>query len=121
MGTVGKTGVERILLGSVTHKVLQELPCSVLTMKEEDVVRLRLESAISAIEEHFMRGQQLLESGLLAEAVREFDQCLLSSPTYAAAWKGKALAYERLGEKDQAEAARAAAKRIRGAASGPRT
>jgi nucleotide-binding universal stress UspA family protein len=113
MGTLGKTGVERILLGSVTHKILRELPCPVLTMKEADVVRLRLESAVTAIEEHFNQGQQLLERGMLAEAIREFDQCLLSGPTYAVAWEGKALAYERLGEEDKAEAARVAAKRIR--------
>ncbi|UCG87799.1 MAG: universal stress protein, partial [Gemmatimonadota bacterium] len=113
MGTVGKTGVERILVGSVTQKVLRELPCPVLTMKEEDVIRLRVESTVASIEEHFEQGQQLLDSGLLAEAIREFDQCLLSSPTYAVAWEGKALAYERLGQKDSAAAARVTAKHIR--------
>jgi Flp pilus assembly protein TadD len=74
---------------------------------------LRVESAVASIEQHFEQGRQLLDSGLLAEAIREFDQCLLSSPTYAVAWESKALAYERLGQQDSAAAARLTAQHIR--------
>ncbi len=113
MGTVGKTGVERVVMGSVTQKVLRRLPCPVLTMKDEDVIRLCLDKAISSLDEHLKRGQQLLADGLSTEAIREFDECLLAAPTYAVAWDGKAIAYERMGKKEEAESARAAAKRIR--------
>jgi nucleotide-binding universal stress UspA family protein len=33
MGTHGRTGLERLLLGSVTEKVMREAPCSVLAVK----------------------------------------------------------------------------------------
>lgn len=33
MGTHGRTGVERLLMGSVTEKVMREAPCSVLVIK----------------------------------------------------------------------------------------
>lgn len=113
MGTVGKTEFEQVAMGSVTQRVLRELPSPILTMKEEDVVQLRLDTTIASIEEHSKNGKELLKSGKLEEAIREFDQCLLSSPTYAVAWEGKASAYERLGNEKDAERARTAAERIR--------
>jgi nucleotide-binding universal stress UspA family protein len=33
MGTHGRTGMERLLMGSVAEKVLQDAPCSVLVVK----------------------------------------------------------------------------------------
>lgn len=33
MGTHGRTGVERLLMGSVAEKVMREAPCSVLVVK----------------------------------------------------------------------------------------
>lgn len=33
MGTHGRTGVERLLVGSVTEKVMREAPCSVMAVK----------------------------------------------------------------------------------------
>lgn len=38
MGSVGRTGLSRILLGSVAGKVLREMPCSVITVKPEGAV-----------------------------------------------------------------------------------
>jgi len=35
MGSVGRSGLSRILLGSVAGKVLREMPCSVITVKSE--------------------------------------------------------------------------------------
>ena len=37
MGSVGRTGLSRILLGSVAEKVIREMPCSVVTFKAESV------------------------------------------------------------------------------------
>jgi nucleotide-binding universal stress UspA family protein len=33
LGTHGRTGVERLLMGSVAEKVMREAPCSVLVVK----------------------------------------------------------------------------------------
>jgi nucleotide-binding universal stress UspA family protein len=37
MGTTGKSGLSRILVGSVTEKVTRELPCSYITTKSIDI------------------------------------------------------------------------------------
>lgn len=39
MGSVGRTGLSRILLGSVAAKVIRELPCPVITVKSEHAIR----------------------------------------------------------------------------------
>lgn len=38
MGATGRTGLARVLVGSTTRRVLEQLPCSLLTVKEEVVV-----------------------------------------------------------------------------------
>jgi nucleotide-binding universal stress UspA family protein len=113
MGTVGKTSVARFLIGSVTEKVMRRFPCSMLTMKAQEMIRLRLEVDLASLDECLCRGGGLLENGFAAEAIREFDRCLVVSPTLAAAWDGKARAYEQLGDASGATQARENAKRIR--------
>jgi transposase len=41
MGATGRSGLLRLLMGSVTRRVLQHLPCSLLTVKDEDLVEDR--------------------------------------------------------------------------------
>jgi nucleotide-binding universal stress UspA family protein len=38
MGSTERSGLARVLLGSVTRRVLQQLPCALLTVKHENVV-----------------------------------------------------------------------------------
>ena len=38
MGATGRTGLAQILLGSTTRRLLRQLPCSLLTVKQEDVL-----------------------------------------------------------------------------------
>jgi nucleotide-binding universal stress UspA family protein len=38
MGSTGRTGLIRVLMGSVTRHVLQDLPCSLLTVKDEHLI-----------------------------------------------------------------------------------
>jgi len=63
MGTTGKTGLSRILMGSVTEKVTRELPCSFITTKARDITEdffadnLReIESIISSAKTTFKQG-----------------------------------------------------------------
>ncbi len=37
MGSTGRTGLLRLLMGGVTRRVIQHLPCSLLTVKQEDL------------------------------------------------------------------------------------
>jgi nucleotide-binding universal stress UspA family protein len=36
MGTQGRTGLDRLLLGSVTERVVRQAPCPVLTVRPDN-------------------------------------------------------------------------------------
>jgi nucleotide-binding universal stress UspA family protein len=46
MGTHGRTGVGRLLMGSVAESVLRRAPCPVLTVKAPPVARTAPEAAV---------------------------------------------------------------------------
>ena len=106
MGSVGRTGVARILLGSVAEKVARQMPCSIMTVKGEDFVRLQLRDEIEDIGEHIERAKKLLDKGLAREALGEFRHCIARDPIYAPAWEGAVAAHERLGNEKEAEQCR---------------
>ena len=103
VGTVGRTGLARMLMGSIAEKVVRKLPCSIITVKSEHVIRLRLEAEVADIETHFKQGKELLENEFPAEAVQQFELCLLKNPTYTYAWDQLAIAHENLGNQEEAE------------------
>lgn len=39
MGTSGRTGLSRFFMGSVTEKVIREMPCSFITVKKKDIIQ----------------------------------------------------------------------------------
>jgi nucleotide-binding universal stress UspA family protein len=61
MGTTGKTGLSKILIGSVTERVTREVPCSFITTKSKSMIELSIESKISDIEHHCKAGKQMLD------------------------------------------------------------
>jgi tetratricopeptide (TPR) repeat protein len=102
MGSTGRSGLPRILLGSTAETVARRAPCSVLTVKREDVLSAKLEGEVSDLNRLLIEGQELLEQGLYQEAIGRFDQCLLKDPYLATAVEGLATAHERLGHADTA-------------------
>ena len=113
MGTTGRTGLSRILMGSVTEKVTREVPCSFITVKAENVIRLRLETKNSNLETHFSESKQLLAKGFAKEALHQFQLCLNIDCLYMPAWEGMAAVHERLGNKEKAQNCRNNGKEIR--------
>jgi universal stress protein E len=112
MGSVGRTGVARVLMGSVAEKVAREMPCSIITVKAEHAIRLQVDEEIADIRAHFHQGRELLDGGFPAEAAGQFRQCIANSPVYAPAWEGLAEALARLGRDAEAEDARRHARQI---------
>lgn len=102
MGSTGRSGLPRILLGSTAETVARRTPCSLLTVKREDVLAAKLEGELSDLNRLLVEGQELLEQGLYQEAIGRFDQCLLKDPYLATAIEGLATAHERLGHTDTA-------------------
>lgn len=112
IGTVGKSSISRMLVGSVSAKVLSELPCSVITVKAEHAIRVHFEAELADFESHFQAGVQLLEKSFPAEAKTEFEYCLRLNSTSAYAWDQIAVAHERLGNESEAENCRVNAKKL---------
>ncbi len=98
IGTTGKSGVSKILMGSVTEKVIRKVPCSFMTLKNEDIIVLEIESKLNDLESHFTDAQQLLEDGFFEEAIHEFRTCLDIDFMHYPSLKALADAYNKLGD-----------------------
>jgi nucleotide-binding universal stress UspA family protein len=113
MGSVGRTGLWRILLGSVAERVLQAVPCSMLLVKGEDAYRLQLTEQLTDIESHFQHGAELLRRGFAEEARRQFQHCVSVNGMFTPGWEALADCYERLNNAVRADECRAQAKQVR--------
>jgi len=76
MGTNGRSGLNRIVMGSVTEKVTREMPCSFVTTKTQDIIQLRFDNEIKEIEIHFKNANNLVENGFYKEAINQYMICL---------------------------------------------
>jgi nucleotide-binding universal stress UspA family protein len=112
MGTTGKTGINRLVIGSVAEKVVRVVPCSFLTLKSEDIIKLQLESDISSIENHYKTAMQLLEDGFYNESIDHFKHCLSINGMYAPSHFGMAKVYEKMNKPKKAEIYRKSGREI---------
>ena len=100
MGTTGKSGLIKILMGSVTEKVVREVPCTFIMIKSEDIIYLKLESKIQDIESHFSIAKQLVEDGFYEESINEFKKCLIINDMHVPSINWIAKVYEKMGDID---------------------
>tara|TARA_R110002049_G_scaffold1113_2_gene8210 strand:- start:17114 stop:18256 length:1143 start_codon:yes stop_codon:yes gene_type:complete len=103
IGTNGRTGLNRLIMGSVTEKVIREVPCSFLTLKSEDAFSLQLEANIKDIEQRYESGMKLMEDGFYDEAINQFKACLNVNNMHIPAYLGIAKVYEKLNDLEKAE------------------
>lgn len=103
MGTTGRSGLNRLMMGSVTEKVIRELPCTFITTKGEDMIKLRLENAIRDINTRCDSATQLVKDGFYQEAINEYLSCLQISNMHLPALSGLVKVYEKLGDQESAE------------------
>jgi len=106
MGSTGKSGLVRALMGSVTRRVLQRLPCSLLTVKAEDAIGELLEEDIRHIKLLMAEGQGSLAAHDYQTATRKFREVLARNPFNLEALACEAEAQDRLGHHDKAERCR---------------
>jgi universal stress protein E len=102
MGSYGRSGHSLVLLGSVTRRVLQRLPCSLLAVKHEDVIEDLLEKDIRSIRQLMHEGRELLAVGHYAEAAGQFRQVLVHNPFLIGALENLAAAYTKLNRTEEA-------------------
>lgn len=58
MGTTGRSGLSRILIGSVTEKVIREVQCSVITTKSRHVLDFQFELKMGELANHYNKGEE---------------------------------------------------------------
>ncbi|MBN2318878.1 MAG: universal stress protein [Acidobacteria bacterium] len=113
MGTAGQNQHLLNFMGSVVEKIGRELPCSIVTVKAEDMIQLCLELALANIASHYQQGKKLLENGFAEEAICRFRYCIEVDPLFAPAWECLAETHKRLGHQAEAQKHLASAKEIR--------
>ncbi len=114
MGSVGRTGVSRILIGGVARKVAQQMPCSIITVRSEDPIRLYIDAIVAKADANrcasrpagarcarFEHGKELLEQGFPQEALSHFQECIDEYDLCPNAWASLASAYKRLGNVEE--------------------
>jgi nucleotide-binding universal stress UspA family protein len=97
MGSTGRTGLARVLLGSVTRRVFQCLPCSLLTIKGEDLVDPMMEGDVCIANLLMAEGQEMLAAGRPAEAAAKFQQVVLQDPFHLDALRNLAESCAKIG------------------------
>lgn len=98
MGTTGKSGINKILLGSVTEKVIKESTCSFITLKKEDAIILDLEAGLKSIDHHYELAQQLYEDRFFEESIAEYNKCLNINFLHIPSMRGLSKIYKKLGD-----------------------
>jgi len=113
MGATGRTGIVRLLLGSVTRRVLRQLPCSLLLVKDQTVFEEQFLIDLDVIDRLAVEGQDKLLAGLPAAAAGKFRQALALDPYHSAVLNGLIKACEQLGQPEAAQRYRNRAERLR--------
>lgn len=82
MGTTGRSGLRKVMMGSVTEEVTRQMPCSFITTKSRDFIQSKLHSDVIELEAHFKEGMELFNKGMYSESITEFAACLRINPMY---------------------------------------
>ncbi len=103
IGTTGKSALSKMIMGSVTEKVIREVRCSFITVKSEDIIDLQLETEIRDIETHFKIAKQLVNDGFYTEAINEYKICLNINRMHIPSIVGISKVYDKMDNKEEAE------------------
>jgi len=112
IGTTGKSGLNKMIMGSVTEKVIRVVPCSFITLKSEDIINLQLETEIRDIESHYKVAQQLVDDGFYKEAINEYKICLNINDMHVPSLNGMSNIYKKLNDNQNAQKYKSMAKSV---------
>ena len=79
MGTHGRSGLNRFIMGSVTEKVTREVPCSFITTRNDVIIELKFDNdldEIDEIEKQFKKANELVHHKIYKEAIGKYLICL---------------------------------------------
>ena len=102
MGATGRTGLVQVLLGSTTRRMLRDLPCSLLTVKQDDVLEELFESDLVGISQLVTEARSLSDTKSLLPAVILYRQVLSRDPFHVEAMRELVVLLDTIGESEEA-------------------
>lgn len=103
MGTTGRTGLHRWVLGSVTEKVIRDVPCSFLTVKSEGIFSLQFERNLKDIERLQEVAKQLMADGYYEEAADQLKECIRINQMHIPAYRMLVELHDKMQQADLAD------------------
>lgn len=103
MGSKGKSGLSKIFMGSVTEKVSRQVPCSFITTKSKNLIKVVVEAKMNDLDTHFREAKLLFNEGLYDRALLEYDLCLEIDNMHLRSYYGMAAIYKKLGKHKKAD------------------
>lgn len=76
MGTHGRSGFNRFVMGSVTEKVTREVPCSFITIRTEDILQFKVSNEMKEMELSYKKGNQFFKEKFYEDAIGKYMICL---------------------------------------------
>jgi nucleotide-binding universal stress UspA family protein len=102
IGATGRTGLVQVLLGSTTRRLLRDLPCSLLTVKQDDVLEELFESDLAGISRMMTEAKSLSDSKSHLPAIILYRQVLARDPFHLQAMSELTVLLETIGESEEA-------------------
>ena len=102
VGSNGRTGLKRVIHGSVSEKVIREVSCNVAIIKTEEVFKLQIPAGQQAVEKHYLHGNELIDLGYVAEAVDQYKTGLKVNDLHLPSIEALQHAYDKLGNTEKA-------------------
>ncbi len=113
MGATGRTGLARVLVGSTTRRMLEELPCSLLTVKEEEVLDEVYGKLLRERNALISDARDLCAAELYDRALPKLRRVLELTPFHLPTVEALAETHEKLGHSADAEKFRLRAEQLR--------
>ena len=101
MGSTGKTGLRRTLMGSVSEKVINEVEANVVLIKSEELFKLRIPADLEDIQKHYDRGTELVSLGFYQDAISQYHLCLGINDLHLPSIWALATLYEKTGNRER--------------------
>jgi nucleotide-binding universal stress UspA family protein len=101
IGATGRTGLVQVLLGSTTRRLLRDLPCSLLTVKQDDVLEELFESDLAGILRMMTEAKSFSDTKSYLPAIILYRQVLARDPFHREAMSELTVLLEAIGESEE--------------------
>ncbi len=101
VGSSGKSGLIRTFRGSVSENVIHKVNCAVVTVKTEEVFKLRIPSKLLDTDKYYKRGKELIKLGFVKEAILQFKAGLKINDLHLPSMLALSKAFHKLGNKEK--------------------